>query len=336
MGKGLSVGALRDLRTTLRQKISKGELTFGQNESRVLGIMDAISRDLENGLRSQGKEAAARLFAQADKSYRARMEFITGTVQKIIGKRNSNLSSEQVFSRFEAMARPRGDEAGLARMMRTMESDEQADIAATFADALGKSSGKPFSPSTLVTQAEKLLEAARVNLFGQEGAASLNRLTKLANEHARVTGSFNNSRTGQANDYRSWALNVVFGTIIPAAASVISGSGVSGATIAGATGAAAVAGAKAGRDALSAKALMSTELTKWLATAPATTSPKAINSHFDRLKAIAARQPALQADIRQLQDRMMNAANDFTGKAAASRPNTSEEEANSRKAPGQE
>ncbi len=336
LGKGLSVGALRDLRTTLRQKISKGELTFGQNESRVLGIMDAISRDLENGLRSQGKEAAARLFAQADKSYRARMEFITGTVQKIIGKRNSNLSSEQVFSRFEAMARPRGDEAGLARMMRTMESDEQADIAATFADALGKSSGKPFSPSTLVTQAEKLPEAARVNLFGQEGAASLNRLIKLANEHARVTGSFNNSRTGQANDYRSWALNVVFGTIIPAAASVISGSGVSGATIAGATGAAAVAGAKAGRDALSAKALMSTELTKWLATAPATTSPKAINSHFDRLKAIAARQPALQADIRQLQDRMMNAANDFTGKAAASRPNTSEEEANSRKAPGQE
>ena len=52
---------VRDLRTTLRQKISKGELTFGQNEARVLGIMDAISRDLETGLRSQGKDAAARL-----------------------------------------------------------------------------------------------------------------------------------------------------------------------------------------------------------------------------------------------------------------------------------
>lgn len=336
LGKGLSVGALRDLRTTLRQKISKGELTFGQNEARVLGIMDAISRDLENGLRSQGKEAAARLFSQADKSYRARMEFITGTVQKIIGKRNSNLSSEQVFSRFEAMARPRGDEAGLARMMRTMEPDEQADIAATFADALGKSSGKPFSTSTLVTQAEKLPEAARVNLFGQEGAASLNRLIKLANEHARVTGSFNNSRTGQANDYRSWLTNLLFGGGTTAIASVAGGGGLSGTAVSAAAGAAAVGGLKAGRDALSAKALMSTDLTKWLATAPATMSPKAINSHFDRLSAIAARQPALQADIRQLQQRIMGAANDFTGKAAASGPNASEQEANSRKAPGQE
>ncbi len=336
LGKGLSVGALRDLRTTLRQKISKGELTFGQNEARVLGIMDAISTDLENGLRSQGKEAAARLFSQADKSYRARMEFITGTVQKIIGKRNSNLSSEQVFSRFEAMARPRGDEAGLARMMRTMEPDEQADIAATFADTLGKNGKGEFSTAFLAKRAEDLPHAAKVNLFGQEGAASLERLVKLAKEHARVTGSFNNSRTGQANDYRSWLTNLLFGGGTTAIASVAGGGGLSGAAVSAAAGAAAVGGLKAGRDALSAKALMSTELTKWLATAPATTSPKAINSHFDRLKAIAARQPALQADIRQLQDRMMNAANDFTGKAAASRPNTSEEEANSRKAPGQE
>lgn len=335
LGKGLSVGALRDLRTTLRQKISKGELTFGQNEKRVLGIMDAISADLENGLRSQGKEAAARLFAQADKSYRARMEFITGTVQKIIGKRNANLSPEQVFSRFEAMAKPRGDEAGLARMIRTMEPDEQADIAATFADALGKSSGKPFSTTTLVTQAEKLPEAARVNLFGQEGAASLNRLIKLANEHSRVTAAFNNSRTGQANDYRSWLTNLLFGGGTTALASVAGGGGLSGTAVSAAAGAAAVGGLKAGRDALSARALMSTDLTKWLATAPATTSPKAINSHFDRLSAIAARQPALQADIRQLQERIMNAANDFTGKAAASGPNASEQEANSRKTPGQ-
>lgn len=328
LGKGLSVGALRDLRTTLRQKISKGELTFGQNEKRVLGIMDAISTDLENGLRSQGKEAAARLFAQADKSYRARMEFITGTVQKIIGKRNANLSPEQVFTRFEAMAKPRGDEAGLARMMRTMEPDEQADIAATFADTLGKNGKGEFSTAFLAKRAEDLPHAAKVNLFGQEGAASLERLVKLAKEHARVTGSFNNSRTGQANDYRSWLTNILFGGGTTAIASVAGGGGLSGTAVSAAAGAAAVGGLKAGRDALSAKALMSTDLTKWLATAPATTSPKAINSHFDRLKAIAARQPALQADIRQLQERMMNAANDFTGKAAASGPDASEKETN--------
>lgn len=336
LGKGLSVGALRDLRTTLRQKISKGELTFGQNEARVLGIMDAISRDLETGLRSQGKDAAARLFAQADKDYRARMEFINGTVQKVIGKRNSNLSPERVFANFENMAKPKGDEAGLARMMRTMEPDEQADMAATFAEALGKNGKGEFSTAFLATQAEKLPTAAKVNLFGQEGAASLDRLVKLAKEHSRVTGSFNNSRTGQANDYRSWIVNLVLGGGPAVAGSLVSGGGLSGTAIAGASGAAAVTGLKAARDALSARALMSTDLTKWLASAPATTSPKAINSHLDRLSAIAARQPALQADIKQLQQRIMEAANDLTGKAAASGPGAGQQEADSRKAPAQE
>ena len=336
LGKGLSVGALRDLRTTLRQKISKGELTFGQNEARVLGIMDAISRDLETGLRSQGKDAAARLFAQADKDYRARMEFINGTVQKVIGKRNSNLSPERVFANFENLAKPKGDEAGLARMMRTMEPDEQADMAATFAEALGKNGKGEFSTAFLATQAEKLPTAAKVNLFGQEGAASLDRLVKLAKEHSRVTGSFNNSRTGQANDYRSWIVNLVLGGGPAVAGSLVSGGGLSGTAIAGASGAAAVTGLKAARDALSARALMSTDLTKWLASAPATTSPKAINSHLDRLSAIAARQPALQADIKQLQQRIMEAANDLTGKAAASGPGAGQQEADSRKAPAQE
>lgn len=335
VGKGLSVGALRDLRTTLRQKISKGELTFGQNEGRVLGIMDAISRDLETGLRSQGKEAAARLFARADRDYKARMEFITGTIQKVIGKRNANLSPERVFANFEAMARPRGDEAGLARLIRTMQPDEAADLAATFADALGKNGKGEFSTAHLVSQAEKLPQAARVNLFGQEGAASLGRLVRLANEHARVVGAFNNSRTGTTNDYRSWLSNLLFGGGASTVASLAGGGGLSSTAIAGATGAAAVGGIKAARDVLSAKALMSTELSKWIASAPATTSPKAINSHLDRLSAIAARQPALQADIQALQQRIRQAANDLTGQAAASGPASGNDQAKTRKAPGQ-
>lgn len=333
LSKGLSVGALRDLRTTLRQKISKGELTFGQNEKRVLGIMDAISTDLETGLRGQGKEAAARLFANADKNYRARQEFITGTLQKIIGKRNSNLSAEAVFNNFKAMAAPKGDEAGLARMMRTMEPDEQADVAATFADALGKKGEKPFSTATLVTQAGNLPQAARVNLFGQEGAASLDRLVKLAREHSRVTGSFNNSKTGTSNDWRSWLTSLVLGGGGPALASVVAGGGVSGTAVAGAAGAGTIAAVKGGRDVLSARAVMSTELSKWLASAPRTTSPKAIDAHYNRLAEIAVRQPALQADIKQLQQRINAAANDFTGKAAASGPVAGDDEANSRKAP---
>lgn len=304
IGKGLSVGALRDLRTTLRQRISKGELTFGQNEARVLGIMDAISRDIENGLRAQGKEGAARLFRQADTEYAERMQFITGTIQKLIGRRNGNFTPERVFNTFKGMATPRGDAAGLARMLREMSPEEQADIAATFAEALGRNNRGEFSTAHLLSQAEKLPAAAKVNLFGQEGAKSLDRLVTLANEHARVTSKFNPSRTGAANDWRSWVFNLFFG----------GGAGVaSGDVLTGAAAAVAGMGVKSGRDVLAARSLLSTDLTNWLRTAPRTTSPKAINTHYDRLATIAARNPALQSDIARLQQMIMEAANNNAG-----------------------
>ena len=55
LSKNLSVGALRDLRTTLRKKISKGDLTFGQNEARVLEVMDAAADDVRTGLQAAGR-----------------------------------------------------------------------------------------------------------------------------------------------------------------------------------------------------------------------------------------------------------------------------------------
>lgn len=330
ISKGLSVGALRDLRTTLRKKISNGELVFGQNEGRVLGIMDAISQDITNGLNEQGKGAAARLFQQADKDYSQRMQFISGTVQKIIGKRNANHSPERVFANFKAMAAPRGDEAGLARMMRTMDPEERADIAATFADELGKNGKGDFSTAWLVRKSQALPEAAKVHLFGPEGTASLRRLEMLARAHARVEGGLNHSRTGVANDYRSWLSNLVFGGGTTGVASLATGG--SGVTAAG-VGAAAAGGLKAGRDVLTARALMNTDLSKWLASAPSTRSPAAINAHFERLSSIAARQPAIQSDISALQQRIREAANDLTGQAAASGSDSGEKKRQAGKAP---
>lgn len=317
LSKPISVGALRDLRTTLRKQISKGELTFGQNEARVLGIMDAVSGDIERGLKEAGKAGAARLFRKADEDYRARMEFIGGTVQKIIGKRGANLPPEEVFRRFRAMASPKGDEAGLARMMREMEPEERADIAATFAEELGKNGKGEFSTAFLLTQAAKLPKAARFNIFGKEGATSLDNLLTLAKEHARVMGGMNHSRTGVTNDYRSWLSNLVFGGGTGLGTGLLTQSGFTGAAIGVGT---AIAGAtvKGARDILTARALMTPDIAKWLATAPRTNSPQAINAHFGRLATMAARNPSLADEIGQIQQAIMKAANENVSSAAAS------------------
>lgn len=306
--KDLSVGALRRMRTKLRKDIAKGELTFGESEADVLSVMNAASEDIAAGLAAAGKGGLAKRFRQVDADYRDRMTFINGTVQKLVGRRNANLPPEKVFANFKAMASPKGDNAGLARMIRLMEPEEQADIAATFADALGKNGKGDFSTAHFLSQVEKLPPAARANLFGPDGAKSIENLRVLAKEHARVMGGLNNSRTGVANDWRSGLLSIVFGS----GAGILTESGVKG--LAAAAG---VMAAKGSRDAISARLLMSTDVQKWLRTAPRTSSPKAISAHIDRLKAIATREPALAGQIEQLQQAAMRAANDNVRAAAA-------------------
>lgn len=314
LSKPISVGALRDLRTTLRKQISKGELTFGQNEQRVLGIMDSLADDINAGLVANGRADAARQFARADKAYRDRMDVIGSTIQKLVGKRDSNRTPEAIYANFRSMASPKGDEKGFAEMLNIMKPDERADIAATFADELGKNRDGKFSTAFLVSQAEKLPAAARRNVFGEEGAKSLENLVTLAREHKRVVGGLNNSRTGVANDWRSLLGSLVFGGGSGLGVGVATGSTTAGLG----TGALALAGtgAKAARDIVSARALMSTDFTNWVKSAPKSNDPSAINRHMAQLANIAAKNPAISGDIQALQQALGKVANDNVGRSA--------------------
>lgn len=311
-GKDLSVGALRDMRTTLRKKISKGDLTFGPNEARVLSIMNAASDDIATGLTAAGKGGAARRFKQIDGEYAERMDFIKNTVQKLVGKRDAHHPPGQIFANLKSMASPKGDDAALARMIREMDPDEQADMAATFANALGKNGDGEFSTAFLVKRLENMPRAAQVNLFGSEGAKSLDNLALLAKEHKRVSRALGGSPTGVANDWRSWLTNLLVGG---GAGGLADGTATALATAAGAVA------VKGGRDAISARTLMSPNIQNWLKSAPKTASAKAIDAHMARLKAIAVREPAIAPDIQQLQQIIARAANENlprAGSAAAS------------------
>lgn len=316
----LSVGGLRRIRTQLRKRISNGGLVFGEDEGTVLGIMDAASQDIEAGLRAADRGRAATLFRRADDFYRDRMTFITGTLQRLIGRRNAELPPGQVAANLRAMAAPRGDNAGLARMMREMEPEEQADIAATFAESLGRNQQGEFSAAALISQARRLPERARVNIFGERGAQSLDNLVQLAREVARVQRGMGGSPTGVANDWRSMFLGPIFSGMGGAVLAGMTTGGVTPAAIAGVATASAVRGGQVARNVISARALMSPDVTQWLRDIPRGGAVGPVRQHIARLSQIAAREPSLAGDIQQLQQAVLQALNDNVPVGATASP----------------
>lgn len=306
LGSDLSVGALRRMRTAMRRRISRGELTFGEDEARVLAIMDGAADDIRAGLTAQGKAQAARAFDVADKAYRARMDYISGTLQRIMGRRNANQPAEQAWRKFEAMASSRGDAIGLKRFYATLTPEERADVAATFAEDLGKNNAGEFSVAHFLSQSEKLSDDAIETIFGPQGAESIRNLRALGSEVKRVTGAMNSrtSKTGVANNYRDWLYNLLLGGIAGG------GGAITGGSTAAIAGAGAALGANALRSALTARSLTSPNIARWIAQAPRTASPKAIDNHFARLSDIAKAEPALAGEIESLRNAIMQAAND--------------------------
>ena len=316
---GLTVGALRRMRTALRKKISKGDLVFGEDEANVLAIMDNAANDIRTGLMAQGKGAAAKAFDSADKAYSARMQFIKNTVQKLVGPRQSNLNASQVARKVDSLSS--SDYNEFRKVYAMLEPEERLDMAATLAQQLGRKTTEtleaPFSVDTFVTRTGKMDAPALRAVFGDDGARAVQDLRAIGKEIGRVRGSMNSrtSKSGVAS-YRDWMF------------SLLAGGGLGGVASGNLTGTAIVAGAAVGgnavRQGLSARALMSPKITQWIRQAPRTSSPAAIDAHFGRLTAIAKSQPALAADIAVLQRQIMSAANDNAGRVAAEEDNSAQ------------
>lgn len=311
LSNDLSVEGLRRLRTTQRNKISKGDLVFGEDEARVLGIMDAAAQDIRNGLTAAGKGNAAKAFDTADKAYRARMEYINGTIQRVIGKRNSNRAAGDIASAFNGLTKKDTNE--LRRFQASLTREERDDVAATFAAQIGKSAKNDFSVGAFMTATgpKGMGDDAVRALFGNDGWQSVQNLRTIGKELERVTSGMNSrtSKTAPALNWQTWLWQAALGGGLGYA-----GGGDSTTALAGA---AALAGGKGAREYMTAKMLLNPNITKWLKMAPKTTNPRAIDAHFAKLQAIAKTSPALADDIERFSQAIFSAANDNAGVRAA-------------------
>lgn len=312
---------MRDIRTNLRGNISQRNLMHTPAERIVGEVMDAARTDIQRDL-SQSAPAAVNAYRRADRFNAQRSAEIRQVVQRVIGRQDDRLGGEQVMSRIRAMAGPNGDSARLQRMVDKLSPEERADYAATVAASLGRrSADEDFSPALFISSARGLSPAARRTIFGDDGARSIENLRLLSSAYRDTAARLNNSRSGQVANWGAFLRNVVGGGT---AGTLL--SGVSG-TATGVAAGAALTGAGAAIRNLSARALMSPNMTRWLATAPRQTTPSAIAAHIARLPQIAARDPAIASEVTALQRALLGANDNMpVGRAAASGAEGNEQE----------
>jgi hypothetical protein len=308
LSKGMTVSGLRDQRTNLRGQIDQRKLTMTDTERRMGIVLDAVSDDVAKGL--SGNPQALKIYREADNIWREQARFTRQIEQRLVGPKDNPHSAERTARELDSLMR--GDRGRFVRLWRALPKEEKNSIAVYIAQNLGRNNTGEFSPALFLSstggKTRTVSDDTLRVVFGDEGFQSIQNLRTLSEQIKRVTSQYNSSNTGRSNDYRSWLLNALFS----------GGVGLySGNTGAAMVSVAAIEGARATRDLLSARALLSPKITKWISTAPATSSSKAIDAHFERLAEIARAEPALASEIEALRSGIMQAANDNVGLSAA-------------------
>lgn len=323
---GISITALRDLRTNVRGQISERNLTMTDAERRAGIVLDAVSEDIAAGLK--GNPEALALYREADQDWRHRSAFVKQIMEKLVGPENNRLGSEATARKLDSWAK--GDYKRFRRLWAELGQDEQASMQSYIAEGLGRNNNGVFTADQFLSAVSgknrKVSDNVLQTVFGDDGFQSIKNLRVIAKglQDARRPMNSRTSKSGVASNYQDWMWSLAMG-----GSAGLTGLG-GGATSLG-TAAMAGAGLAAGKgistvsQIMSAKMLLSPKITRWLRMAPETTNPKEIDKHFNLLAGIAKAEPALAQDIRVFQDAVMRAANDNPAVAASAAQDQNQE-----------
>lgn len=294
----LPLSAVRDMRTNLRDNVS-GDLTRSsakkRADKRMMSVLEGTNEDLQKGLSPEAWKA----WQEADALYAGQMKFVKEALIPFVGKDFDQLPAEAIFDRLKAAANSNG--RALATLHRRLSPDQSRDIAATFAESLGKAGpDDPFSTARFITQARKLSNSARQTIFGPSGADSFNNLLRLSRRLEQVKGEINRSKTARpviaAVRQR---MNVIIGTVLTG------GGAIAGGPVGGGAGLVAAGALAAGSGisrALSAKALMNPRVSKLLLDGLDVDSVWKMDRFVQRLRVLSEREPALTAELEPIRE----------------------------------
>jgi hypothetical protein len=227
------------------------------------------------------------MFSRADKFWQQRVEHIDQVLEPIVGK---NKGGEEIIASVEAMARgSSGGNKRLSRLLGELTPKEAGNVRAVVIDRLGKAkpgmqddTGSKFSAATFLDTWGKMTPQARASLFGSgELRSNLDDLAKIASAMKMTERYANTSGTG----------GVINATVLLGSTMMHPIAGVS----------------IASGQFLTGKLLSSPAFARWLAKSPQTQNPRALKAYVDRLDIIAAREPLIASDARQMQQQLVEA-----------------------------
>lgn len=314
----VTVERLRKIRTSWKEKFKAGQLSFSERETRLLDALDEAYGDIAAAL--DPKSPGYKLLTEANRLHGERKVFQRQLMADIIGKdRDLPLDAGNVFAKVMTWTNPRGDLAKLQALKSSMRPDEWRDFAATGLMSRSVDNNGNFSIAAMMKNIEQLERAGSATIktmFGDDGAKALKNLKIVGEGQKRIqNAALGGQGSAQSNDYRSWLYTVIPSFVTGAAGAITNGAGT-GAGL-GVGMAATIGGGKILRDFFTAKSLMKPAVANWLATAPRTNNPAAINKHFEKLGAIAKAEPALAAEIDAFRNAIFSVANDNAQRAVA-------------------
>jgi hypothetical protein len=272
----------------------KDDLLRVTSAKETLGrVARAMEEDVTGTMIKNGKEGAANAFKTANAYWRQRVETLDDALQPILGP---DATPERILDSVNAMAR--GGKGGVQRLVRVINSlpeDDRGSVRATIVDRLGRAKagmqdvgGEVFSPAEFLTNWNKMSPEAKVALFGRDKklTQSLNDIAVLADSTKQAQRFVNQSQTAGAANYAN-LFNVMAG------AGALGGAGAAGAGNFGLALTATVLPLVLTK--LSASALTSQRLVRYLANAPKTA--KNADQFRAGLLDVASKTPAISAEI---------------------------------------
>jgi hypothetical protein len=202
-GGGLSWEDLKDFRTRVGKIIGQPSLASdGQQIGELRALYSALSDDMQATAKEAGPQAA-NAFNRANAYARARANRIENVVSLILGN-DQNKAPQTAFEALQRLGNEKGGDAiKLGQALRSMPEDEANTVRATMLDNLGDANpgaqsdkGDVFSPSTFVTNWNKISERAKNVLFTGQHRQDLNDLAMLFSGMKSSTKFANNSKTG--------------------------------------------------------------------------------------------------------------------------------------------
>jgi hypothetical protein len=314
---GKSIAEIRNLREGLSDSINRNGLTMNGAGVRALRVLNAAKADIADNV-----PQAAAAYQRADNYFSASQQIVDDLKAAVLGSRKAPLEPQVALQKLKNMMGNSGTGRRFARIMGSLDPQARQDVAATWAEALGrKAPDAPFSAGTFLEQTKNLSPSALRTAFGPEGAQSVKNLRVLSQALKDAGGDVNYTRSG-SNVIRYMAQNFI-ARLTGFGASVGTGFMAGGETgaVAGAGIAAGAGAISAGKTVLSAKAMVNPKVSRWLADAAQVTNRTQAHTAMRKLSVIISRDPALSSELQPVYDRISAAFSAPMEMPLAAQPN---------------